>query len=254
MNRDQKSAVIAEVTEQISSAEAIFAVDYRGLSVAQAAQLRAQLREVDASFRVLKNSLTERAADQAGAELLKQYLEGPTAMTFVRGDIALAAKTLAEFSKAEEILSFKGGSLNGAVLTAEGIQSLAKLPSRQVLYGQLVGMVASPLTGLATGLNGLIAGLGRQLQQIADQGLVGGSTSPDAAPAVEAQPATSPEDGATSANDSEAAPSVSATATEGAEQLETPESNEPSAPSESNESSTSTSTPADESAQSSKET
>jgi large subunit ribosomal protein L10 len=84
LNRDQKAAVIDEVAGQISGAEAVFAVDYRGLSVPQAAELRTRLREANASFRVVKNTLTERAADKAGAEGLKELLEGPTAMTFVR--------------------------------------------------------------------------------------------------------------------------------------------------------------------------
>src|SRR5690242_2110006 len=118
MNREQKAAVIAEVTEQITGADAVFAVDYRGITVAQAAELRSKLRNADTSFRVLKNSLTERAADEAGTPVLKPYLEGPTAMAFVRGDIALAAKTLADFSKAEEVLSFKGGLLGTEQLTA----------------------------------------------------------------------------------------------------------------------------------------
>ena len=94
MNRDQKTAVVDEIAEQIESAEAIFAVDYRGISVAQVADLRTKLRDVDARFRVVKNSLSERAADQAGMETLKPMLVGPTALTFVQGDAALAAKAL----------------------------------------------------------------------------------------------------------------------------------------------------------------
>jgi large subunit ribosomal protein L10 len=190
LNRDQKAAVIDEVAAQISEAEAVFAVDYRGISVPQAADLRTRLRDADASFRVVKNTLTERAADKAGAEALKELLEGPTAMTFVRGDAAAAAKALSDFRRASggTLLEFKGGWMNGAPLAPPEIEAIAKLPSREVLYGRLVGMVASPLTGLVTSLNGLIAGLGRQLQQIADQGLVGGAApaaEPEAAPAVE---------------------------------------------------------------------
>jgi large subunit ribosomal protein L10 len=177
LNRDQKAAVIDEVAGQISGSEAVFAVDYRGLSVPQAAELRTRLREADASFRVVKNTLTERAADRAGADALKALLEGPTAMTFVRGDAALAAKALRDFRRStqNQLLAFKGGWMNGAELSAEQIDAIAQLPSRDVLHARLVGMVASPLTGLATALNNLIAGLARQLQQIADQGLVGGA-------------------------------------------------------------------------------
>jgi large subunit ribosomal protein L10 len=171
LNRDQKAAVIDEVAAQISGSEAVFAVDYRGISVPQAAELRSRLRDADASFRVVKNTLTLRAADKAGAEALKELLEGPTAMTFVRGDAAAAAKALSDFRRAAggTLLEFKGGWMNGAPLAPPEIEAIAKLPSRDVLYGRLVGMVASPLTGLVTSLNGLIGGLARQLQQIADQ-------------------------------------------------------------------------------------
>jgi large subunit ribosomal protein L10 len=187
LNRDQKAAVIDEVAAQISGADAVFAVDYRGISVPQAAELRTKLRDADASFRVVKNTLTERAADKAGADALKALLEGPTAMTFVRGDAAAAAKALSDFRRASggTLLEFKGGWMNGAPLAAPEIEAIAKLPSREVLYGRLVGMVASPITGLATGLNELIAGFARQLQQIADQGLVAGAAP---APAAETTP------------------------------------------------------------------
>jgi large subunit ribosomal protein L10 len=187
LNRDQKAAVIDEVAAQISASEAVFAVDYRGISVPQAAELRTRLRDADASFRVVKNTLTLRAADKAGADALKDLLEGPTAMTFVRGDAAAAAKALSDFRRATggALLEFKGGWMNGAPLAAPEIEAIAKLPSREVLYGRLVGMVASPLTGLVTSLGGLIGGLARQLQQMADQELVGG-TGPVAVPAAEA--------------------------------------------------------------------
>ena len=183
MNRDQKAAVIEEVAGQIKEADAVFAVDYRGISVPQAAELRTKLREADASFRIVKNTLTERAADQAGAEGLKELLQGPTAMTFVRGDAAAAAKALRDFRRATQLLEFKGGWMNGEALTPEAIDAIAQLPSREVLYGRLVGMVASPLTGLASAMGGLIGGLARQLQAMADQGLVGGDAP---APAAEA--------------------------------------------------------------------
>ena len=174
MNRDQKAAVIAEVAGQIREAEAVYAVDYRGTSVPQAAELRTRLRDADTRFRVVKNTLTERAADDAGAEALKPYLEGPTALVFVGGDAAVAAKTLSDFSRANGLLTFKGGWMNGDVLTAEQVEAIAKLPSRDVLYGRLVGMVASPLTGLASAMGGLIGGLARQLQQIAERNVAEG--------------------------------------------------------------------------------
>ena len=117
----------------------------------QAAELRTRLRDADATFRVVKNSLTERAADEVGADALKALLEGPTALTFVRGDAALAAKALQTFRRETEKLEFKGGLLGAEALDAEQILALARLPARDVLYGQLVGVVASPITGLVRG-------------------------------------------------------------------------------------------------------
>ena len=157
MNRDQKAAAIAEIASQIDESEAIFAVDYRGITVAQVAELRAKLREADATFKVVKNSLTERAADQAGAEPLKDYLAGPTALTFVRGDVATAAKAVADYASATQLLPFKGGMMDGEELEVDQIRSLSRLPSREVLYGQLVGIVASPVGGLVRSLNALVA-------------------------------------------------------------------------------------------------
>ena len=132
MNRDQKAAAIAEIAAHIDSSQAVFAVDYKGISVPQAAELRAKLRESDATFKVVKNSLTERAADEAGAETLKELLQGPTALTFVRGDIATAAKALADYGRATQLLPFKGGLMDGAALDAEQIRALSRLPSREV--------------------------------------------------------------------------------------------------------------------------
>lgn len=159
MNREQKAAAIAEIAEQIRESEAVLAVDYRGITVTGAGEVRAKLRDADATFRVVKNTLTERAADEVGAEALKALLEGPTALTFVRGDVAAAAKVIADEQKASELLAFKGGIMNGEALDPAQIAAIAKLPSRDVLYGQLVGIVASPITGLARGLNGLLSGV-----------------------------------------------------------------------------------------------
>jgi large subunit ribosomal protein L10 len=181
VNRDQKAAVIDKLAGQLESAEAVFAIDYRGLSVKQAVDLRTSLTEADATFTVAKNTLTERAADKAGAERLKPLLEGPTALTFVNGDVAVAAKALATFRRLNNVLEFKGGQLGGEVLSIEQIESIARLPARDVLYGQFVGVVASPITGLVRGLNALISGLAIQLGAIAEQGLVGGASAPEAA-------------------------------------------------------------------------
>jgi large subunit ribosomal protein L10 len=193
MNRDQKAVVIEEIATHIQESQAVFAVDYRGITVAQVAELRTKLREGDATFTVVKNSLTERAADQAGAESLKEYLAGPTALTFVRGDIAVAAKAVADYARTTQLLPFKGGLMGSDSLDAEQIRSLSKLPSREVLYGQLVGMVASPISGLVRSLGGLLGGLAVALGQVNAKKESGeipaGEAPPAAAPAVEEAPA-----------------------------------------------------------------
>ncbi|MDQ3609704.1 MAG: 50S ribosomal protein L10 [Actinomycetota bacterium] len=191
--------MIDEIAGQISEANAVYAIDYRGISVPQAAELRARLRNADASFRVVKNTLTLRAADQAGAGSLKGLLEGPTALAFVRGDVAAAAKALSDYARETDLLPFKGGLVDGEAFDAEQLRSIARLPNRDVLYGQLVGMVASPLTGLVRTLDALISGLAVQLGQIAEQGLVGGdaptAAEPPApeAPDQDAEPQPEPE-------------------------------------------------------------
>ena len=192
MNRDQKSAVVDEIADQIKSSDAIFAVDYRGISVAQAADLRQRLRESGTRFRIVKNSLTERAADQAGADGLKALLQGPTALAFVTGDAAVAAKALNDAARAMHTLEFKGGLMDSNTLSAADVVAIARLPAREVLHAQLVGTIAAPITGLVRGLNALIAGLAIQLQAIADQGLVSGEAPPAAAAEPEA-PAAEPE-------------------------------------------------------------
>lgn len=185
MNRDEKAQAIEEIAAQIEGAEAIFAVDYRGISVPQAAELRGKLREADASFRIVKNRLTKRAADQAGEERLGEFLQGPTALTFVRGDTAQAAKAISTFNKEHEVLTFKGGFMGELALDEEKFKSIARLPAREVLDGQLAGVVASPLTGLVRGLGSMIQGLALQLGQIAEKGLVTGE-APEASAAAEA--------------------------------------------------------------------
>ncbi|MEA3033138.1 MAG: large subunit ribosomal protein [Sphingomonadales bacterium] len=192
MNRDQKAAVIDEVASQIEEAQAIFAVDYRGLTVKQAADLRGRLIQIDASLRVVKNTLTERAADEVGAEVLKQFLQGPTAFTFVNGDPVLAAKAIAGFRREAQMPEFKGGWMDGKELSVADIEALSKLPSLDVMHGQLVGMIASPLAGLVRSLNALLSGIAIALGQIAEQGLVTGE-APAPEPETEAPAAESDE-------------------------------------------------------------
>jgi large subunit ribosomal protein L10 len=219
MNREQKVAVIEEIAVEIKESEAVFAVDYRGITVAQAAELRGKLREVDASLRVVKNTLTERAADQAGAGELKPLLVGPTALTFVRGDAATAAKAVSDFARVTSLLPFKGGIMDGQALAAEQVSAIAKLPSRDILRAQLVNIVASPLTGLVTSLSNLISGLARQLAQVVEMkesgeipaGAAPAPAAPEAA-AAEAAPEAAAAEAAPEAAAAEAAPEATAEA------------------------------------------
>jgi large subunit ribosomal protein L10 len=214
MNREQKSAVIDEIAAQITESEAVYAVDYRGISVAQAAELRGKLRDADATLRVVKNTLTIRAADQAGTENLKPLLAGPTALTFARGDAALAAKAVFEYARTTGLLPFKGGVLNGDALSPEQVQSIARLPARDVLNAQFVNIVASPLTGLVTSLSNLISGLARQLSQVAEKmesGEIPSAAAPASAPAAEPE-AEAPEAEAAPAAEPEPTPEPEAAA------------------------------------------
>ncbi|MGO9319192.1 MAG: 50S ribosomal protein L10 [Solirubrobacteraceae bacterium] len=227
MNRDQKAVAIAEIASHIDESDAIFAVDYRGITVAQVAELRAKLRESDATFKVVKNSLTERAADQVGAESLKGYLTGPTALTFVRGDVATAAKTVAEYARATQLLPFKGGLMGADTLDVDQIRSLSRLPSREVLYGQLVGVVASPIGGLVRSLGGLLGGLAVALGQVRDKKESGeipsGEDSAEAeTPAAEAEPEPA----------AEAEPHAEEPAAEAEPQAQEPAAEEPAAEAE----------------------
>ena len=188
MKKEQKAQVIDELAAQLGDAEAIYAVDFRGISVPQAAELRASLREHDATFRIVKNTLTLRAADQAGVEAVKELVaDGPTALAFVRGDAALAAKALDTFSRRADVLVLKGGVLEGRVLAADDVRSLARLPAREVLTAQFAGIVASPLTGLVRGLGSLVSGLAVALSQVRDQKEQEAPAAEEAAPEPEEQ-------------------------------------------------------------------
>ena len=225
MNKEQKQAAIEEIGERLEASSAVFAVDYRGISVPQAAELRGRLNEADASFSVVKNRLAKRVTADTGTEALDEHLVGPTALTYVRGDAVLAAKAISQFSKQHSVLAYKGGIMDGAPLDPEQFDSIARLPGLDVLHGQLVGLAAAPLTGIVRSLNGLIQGLATQLGQISEQGLVGGDAPPaepeaepeQEEPAEETAPAEEPapagEDGdATDEPEAEAPASGSAEA------------------------------------------
>jgi large subunit ribosomal protein L10 len=174
MRKEDKAALVDEIADRLGDAEAIFAVDYRGITVPQAAELRAKLTEADATFRVVKNRLAKRATERAGTAELDRLFEGPTALAFVKGDAVTAAKAISTFGRQHDILEYKGGLMDGAPLDPDQFRAIARLPGLDVLRGQLLGVVASPLTGLARGLASMLSGLAVALGQIQEQGLVGG--------------------------------------------------------------------------------
>lgn len=196
MDREQKAAAIEELTTQLNEASAVLAVDYRGMSVPQAAELRTELRQADTAFKIVKNRLTLLAADAAGAEGIKDHLTGPTALALVHGDVAAAAKTISKLGGEWELLSYKGGLMDGAVLSEDDFKAIAKLPGRDQLNAQFAGIVASPITGLVRGLGSMVQGLALQLGQIAEQGLVSGEAPPaeEETPAEEAPAEEAPEE------------------------------------------------------------
>jgi large subunit ribosomal protein L10 len=224
MNREEKAAVIDQIAEELGGSDAIIALDYRGITVAQVAELREKLRPIDTKFQVTKNSLAERAADQAGVTDIKPLLVGPTALALVKGDPAAAAKVLSDTARAlRGPLVFKGGIMEGNFVSAADVESIAKLPSRDVLNAQLVGTIAAPLSGLVRTLNALVQGLASQLGQIRDQGLVSGTAPAPAATDSTDAPAAAEAPEAASSPEVEATPEVEAAAEPEPEAASSPE-------------------------------
>jgi large subunit ribosomal protein L10 len=174
MLRNEKQALIDEMTQLLTDADSLFVSDYRGLSVAELSELRGKLRERGATFTVLKNTLARIAAERAGREQLKPLLVGPTAVTVVGEDPAGAAKALADYARTHQQLIVRGGLLQESVVDAAGVKALASLPSRDVLIAQVIGTMAAPMTGLVTVLQGTIGGFVRALGQVAEQKAVAG--------------------------------------------------------------------------------
>jgi large subunit ribosomal protein L10 len=150
MLKADKERVVEELSERLRDAESLIVADYRGLTNAQLAGVRSKLREHGATFAVVKNTLTRRAAEAAGAESLLALLEGPTAIAFVEadGDPVAVAKALSDTAKDTKILSLRGGVLSGKTMAAADVEELAKLPPPDVLKSQLVGVIVAPLTQL----------------------------------------------------------------------------------------------------------
>lgn len=151
MKRDQKEQVVEELTRRLQAAETLLVADYRGLTMPQIDGLRTRLLESGARFTVVKNTLTRRAAEAAGAEALLALLDGPSAIAFLEadGDMVAAAKALADAARETRVLAIRGGVMEGRPLSAAEVESLATLPPEDVLRGQVLGAIVAPLTALA---------------------------------------------------------------------------------------------------------
>jgi large subunit ribosomal protein L10 len=235
MLRTDKERIVNELAEQLGGAETLIVADYRGLTNKQLEGLRDTLLEHGALFRIVKNSLTRRAAEQAGAESLLVMLEGPTAIAFIEsgGDPAAVAKALAATARETNVLTLRGGMLEGMTLTGEEINRLATLPPVDVLRGQLVGAIVAPLTQLvalvAAPLRDIHGVIDARIKQLEEQGEVveTPAVEAEAAPiaaeeeSTEAEPVAADEDAA-----AEPTPEGSASA-EASDPEEEPESAEP---------------------------
>ncbi len=157
------------MTELAKNSNAMLVADYRGISVAEARQIRNELREAGAHFEVTKNTLMMRAVDEADASEMKEYLTGPSAVAFCGEDTVNPAKVLMKFSKEIKPFEVKGGLLEGKLIDVDKIKFLASLPPREVLLAQLLGAMQGPIRGLATVCAGPIRGLVTVLQRIQEQ-------------------------------------------------------------------------------------
>ncbi|HEY8463874.1 MAG TPA: 50S ribosomal protein L10 [Bacillota bacterium] len=154
MARAEKEAVVAEIKQKFEASKTVVLADYRGLNVVEVTELRKKMREAGIDYKVLKNTMTSRAAKAANIEGLDQYLSGPTALAFSYHDHVAPAKILADFAKDHKKLELKAGVLDGKVIDVEAVKSLASLPPREVLLGKLASMFQAPVRGLVTVLSG----------------------------------------------------------------------------------------------------
>ena len=155
MHKDDKEKVVTELTEKLRNAETMIVADYRGLTMPQIDALRSRLIENGARLTVVKNTLTRRAAEAAGADALLALLEGPSAIAFVEanGDAVAVAKALADSARDTKVLEIRGGVMQGRVITGDDVDQLAKLPPLDVLRSQVIGAVIAPLTAIAGLIN-----------------------------------------------------------------------------------------------------
>ena len=167
--RSEKEAVVAQVRQKLEDASAVIVTEYRGLTVPALAELRTQLRGAGAEYRVYKNTLARFAAREAGIEGLDELLVGPTALTFIDGDVAAVAKTLKEYAKTNSLLVIRGGAVAKKAVTAKDIEVLADLPPREVMLSQFAGMLQAPMVKTANLLQALPRNMAYGLKALIDQ-------------------------------------------------------------------------------------
>ena len=194
MQKEDKERVVAELTEKLRDSDTMIVADYRGLTMPQIDALRGQLIEKGARFSVVKNTLTRRAAEAAGADQLLALLEGPSAIAFVEaeGDPVAVAKALADSARDTRVLEIKGGVMQGRVITGADVEELAKLPPVDVLRGQVVGAILAPLNAIAGLINAPLQNLYGLIDARIEQLEAQGESTPAAEPA-QAEAAPEPE-------------------------------------------------------------
>lgn len=183
--RSEKVAVVDEVRQRFNDSDAAILTEYRGLKVKEMAELRRSLTPAGGEYKVYKNTLVRFAARDAGLEGLDPLLEGPTAVAFIKGDAAAAAKALRDFARTQPLLVIKGGVLGDKVLSVSETTALADLPSRDVLLARLAGALAAPMQQMAGLLQALPRNLAYGLAALRDQKVAEGEGAEDEA-AVEA--------------------------------------------------------------------
>ncbi|MGO1468552.1 MAG: 50S ribosomal protein L10 [Tissierella sp.] len=164
-----KTENVEEIKEKIQKSESVVLVDYRGLNVEQITELRSRYREAGVDYKVYKNTMMRFAFKDSGLEDFNQYLKGPSAIAFGYDDPVNAAKITSEFIKDNEKLEIKAGIVDGKIIGVEGVNNLAKLPSKEVLIAQALGGFNAPIQGFTNVLQGTIRSLAIALNAIAEE-------------------------------------------------------------------------------------
>jgi large subunit ribosomal protein L10 len=164
ISREKKEQIVEDLAEKLLRSNAVFMTDYRGLNTGQMAELRNKLREREAGFHVVKNSLVKLALERADLPWEQSLFDGPTAIGFCYEDIPGSAKVLVDFGMESKVLSIRGGLLGDELLSAAQISNLASLPSGEVLIAEVVARIAAPLVGLVNVLNAPLQDLAQVLQ------------------------------------------------------------------------------------------